>query len=173
MRVFEKADPRHQFDELAELHHEYFGWAAERIESHYKLSLVDLLRAPLTDVISLMIHSIVSSPTENGVFYLIKVDDRTAGMGGLHTLGDGASEIVRLYVRPEFRGARHGEALTGRLIEDARAFGFAKIQLSSARFMTSAHRIYEALGFVDCEAYDGAGIPTPLVPHMRFMERHL
>lgn len=40
-----------------------------------------------------------------------------------------------------------------RLIEDARSFGYRELVLDTGPFMTSAHRLYEAVGFFDVPAY--------------------
>jgi len=170
--MFERVDPRAQHDELVEVHLEYFSWVAERFEALYGLSIPGIVGAPLQAVVDRMVRGLANRGALD-VFYLLKLGDRTAGMGGLHDLADDAVEMVKIFVRPEFRGARLGEALVDRLLEDARAAGFGQIRLSSARFMIPAHRIYEARGFADRSPYEGAGVPAPMVPFVRFMERSL
>lgn len=44
------------------------------------------------------------------------------------------------------------------------------VQRDSGPFMTSAHRLYQAEGFRDCEAYEGAEVPEHLRHNRRFME---
>jgi GNAT superfamily N-acetyltransferase len=46
------------------------------------------------------------------------------------------------------RGLGIGTALTERCIERTRELGLARLVMSSANYMTTAHRIYERLGFV-------------------------
>jgi GNAT superfamily N-acetyltransferase len=170
MPTFVQAHPDKQYDEIAALHFEYFGWVSERVATHYGLSFADAVGVPLAEMIRQMVRGLARA---DSVFYLIKVGDATAGMGGLGSLGDGGSELVRVYVRPEFRGAGLAAGLVDKLVVDASAFGFANILLTSARFMTSAHRIYETRGFVDRPPYNHAGIGAALVPHLRFMEKTL
>jgi GNAT superfamily N-acetyltransferase len=171
MRSFEPADTTREFDGIAALHLEYFSWAGQKFSELYDVSLTGVLGAPLAVIVELMVEHLGSRDSSEGAFYLVRIDGRLAGMGGLHRLGERVSELTRIYLRPEFRGAGHGEALVKQLIEDAGSCGDIALFLSSARFMRSAHRIYEAHGFVDCAVYEGAEIPPPLIPHMRFMRR--
>jgi ribosomal protein S18 acetylase RimI-like enzyme len=60
---------------------------------------------------------------------------------------EGEAGIRMLAVDPAFRGQGIGAALTGALIERARADGQRRIALLSLRSMTAAHRLYERLGF--------------------------
>ena len=57
------------------------------------------------------------------------------------------------------RGLGVGTALTERCIERTREFGHRRIVMSSAAYMTTAHRIYERLGFVRLPERDWAPIP--------------
>ena len=52
-----------------------------------------------------------------------------------------------LAVRPSARGRGVGEALTRACIDRARADGRARIVLFTLPAMTTAHRLYERLGF--------------------------
>ena len=170
--MFERVDPLAHNDELLALHLEYLDWMSERFEALHGLSLAGLVGVRLPTIADHMVRGLADGGPQ-GVFYLLKVGDRAAGMGGLRDLGDGAAEMVRIFVRPEFRGAKRGEALVGRLIEDARAAGFERVLLRSAGFMTSAQRLYETRGFVDRPPYEAAGLPAPMVPFVRYMERIL
>ena len=94
-------------------------------------------------------------------------------MGCLRGLDSKVAEVKQIYVRERFRGAKLGALLFERLLNDASQFGYKCIRLESAPFMTTAHRIYEAAGFVDRLPYDDAEVPEEFHTNWRFMEREL
>ena len=61
---------------------------------------------------------------------------------------DDEGEFRMLGVSGRARGLGIGTALTVRCIERSRELGLGRVVMSSATFMTTAHRIYERLGFV-------------------------
>lgn len=88
-----------------------------------------------------------------GRFYLVKHNNKTAGVGCLKKIENGIGEIQRMYVAPEFRGFGLGRAIANRLIEDARTIGYHKLKLESLGFLDAAHNLYRSLGFKDIEPY--------------------
>jgi GNAT superfamily N-acetyltransferase len=66
----------------------------------------------------------------------------------------GEAGIRMLAVSPPAQGRGAGRALTVACIERARGAGATGIALHSAQWMTTAHRIYQALGFVRTPARD-------------------
>jgi len=72
---------------------------------------------------------------------------------------DDEGEFRMLGVAGRARGLGVGTALTERCIERTREFGHRRIVMSSAAYMTTAHRIYERLGFVRLPDRDWAPIP--------------
>jgi len=61
---------------------------------------------------------------------------------------DDEGEFRMLGVSGRARGLGIGTALTVRCIERSRELGLGRVVMSSATYMTAAHRIYERLGFV-------------------------
>lgn len=72
---------------------------------------------------------------------------------------DDEGEFRMLGVAARARGRGIGTALTVRCIERTRELGLARIVLSSATYMTTAHRMYERLGFVRLPDRDWSPIP--------------
>ena len=80
-------------------------------------------------------------------------------MGGLRRFAAGVAEVKRTYVRPDQRGRRLGATVPAKLLDDARSLGCEQVRLGSGKFMTAAHRTYEAAGFV----LDALGAPDDVV----------
>jgi N-acetylglutamate synthase-like GNAT family acetyltransferase len=155
--------------ELIELNVEYLSWVFDGVEKFFGVP-VGLVAS---DYVPTVIEKVCGDPPPKGVFYLIKVDGRLAGMGGLRFLRPGVAEIKRIYVRPAHRGMRLGKLMLQRLLADATAFGYKSVCLDTAPFMTSAHHLYEDEGFTDCTAYEGVEVPSGFHTRWRFMERAL
>lgn len=90
----------------------------------------------------------------DGRMYLALSDGAPAGCAALARCGEDGCEMKRLYVRPEFRGLRIGQALVERIIADARQIGYRHIRLDTFPFMKSAIRLYEKYGFAYIERYN-------------------
>jgi GNAT superfamily N-acetyltransferase len=88
-------------------------------------------------------------------------------------MSPGTAEIKRMFVRPALRGTGLGGALLDRLVTEARASGFERIRLDSARFMETAHALYRSRGFVDIDEYPESEIPDEIKSYWVFMEREL
>lgn len=72
---------------------------------------------------------------------------------------DDEGEFRMLGVAGRARGLGIGTALTERCIARTRELGQQRIVMSSADYMTTAHRIYERLGFVRLPERDWSPIP--------------
>ncbi|TCC02799.1 GNAT family N-acetyltransferase [Kribbella soli] len=72
---------------------------------------------------------------------------------------DDEGEFRMLGVAGRARGLGIGTALTEQCIERTRELGQRRIVMSSAVYMTTAHRIYERLGFVRLPERDWSPIP--------------
>ena len=102
-----------------------------------------------------------------GRIYLLYVDGKLAGCVGMKPSepADRYAELKRLYVRPEFRGRNLGERMVRRIMEDARAEGYAFLRLDTLPGLKSALKLYRRLGFHEVEPYYDC-----LVPGTIFME---
>ena len=160
-------------NELITLNLEYMSWVFAGIEKQFAIPQNDIVGMPVHEYVATVIDKVCGDPPPKGVFYLIKLDGNLVGMGGLRRLSDSMAEIKRVYIRPECRGKNLGELIFQRLISDAKTFGYRKLCLDTALFMTAAHKLYERNGFVDCPAYENVEVPTEFHARWRFMEREI
>lgn len=165
------ADPTLHRRAVTELNLEYMEWVVSGLEAAFGTPRQAILGMTLQEYVAGSIDEVCGDRPPRGAFYLVEVGGDLAGMGGLRRLRDGVAEVKRLYVRPSHRGSKLGEALLGRLLCDAAAFGYRRVHLDSAPFMRSAHRLYEAHGFTDCAPYEGTEVPPELRSAWRFMEK--
>lgn len=108
----------------------------------------------LQDYQNELIHLESKYGMPEGRLYLAFRDGAPAGCVGLRKLDERNCEMKRLYVRPQYRGARIGERLARQVIDDARAIGYAHMLLDTFSFLESAIRMYRALGFYEVERYN-------------------
>ena len=160
-------------DELLALNVAYVCWVFEEVEKLFGVRSVDAVGMTAPDYVASVLDKVCNQSPPEGVFYLLQHQGQFAGMGGLRGLASGAAEIKRVYVRPECRGAKLGELMLSRLMDGAARFGYRRVCLETAPFMKSAHRIYEAAGFIDREPYLEAEVPQAFHSRCRFMERPL
>lgn len=158
---------------LLELNTDYMAWVVDGLERATGAAPPDIARMGLGSYVASVLDKLCAQVPPQGVFYLVKLDGAVAGMGGLRRVGQESAlaEIKRVYVKPAFRGRQLGRAIVQRLMDDARSFGYQSVCLDSAPFMQSAQRLYEALGFIDCAAYEGTEVPVAMNASWRFMAR--
>lgn len=84
---------------------------------------------------------------------LARVDGAAAAAVGLKDLGEGVSEMKRLYARPEFQGLGLGTRLCDALINQARERGFKTMRLDTLKRLEIAISMYRKYGFVEIDKY--------------------
>lgn len=170
---FEHADLARDRDILIRFNVDYLNWIGDAVQERFALSLPTLLGMPVTDYVESALDKLCGGAPPEGVFYLVRDGEAEVGMGGLRRVRDGVGEIKRIYVPKAVRGGGVGAKILDRLMSDARSFGYRELVLDTGPFMTSAHRLYEAVGFTDIPAYAEAEVPEALRHDWRFMRCNL
>ena len=88
-----------------------------------------------------------------GRLLVAEEDGKIAGCVALRDLGDGACEMKRMFVYPEFHGRGVGQLLGRALIGEAKAIGYRKMLLDTGPEQREAQGLYRKLGFKDIEPY--------------------
>ena len=171
--TFVRADLTQHRDILMRFNIDYGRWVGEGVLERFGLVLEDLLGAPIPDYVAAMLGKLCDATPPVGIFYLVFDGDLAVGMGGLRQISEGICEIKRIYVPKTSRGLSVGESTLERLMLDARAFGYKAAVLDTGPFMQSAHRLYEAAGFVDIPPYLESEVPLELRHDWRFMRCEL
>lgn len=107
------------------------------------------------------------------LFFIARRLDQPVGCGGVAFAGD-LAEVKRMYVRPEHRGRRIGQAILAHLEQQARARGAARLVLETGDAQHAAIRLYERAGFSRCQAFGNyARMPEHAVRRSVFFEKPL
>ncbi|CAN0627900.1 Acetyltransferase CD1211 [Burkholderia multivorans] len=81
------------------------------------------------------------------------------GCAGFREVDETACEMKRVYVRPAARGLNIGRRLVERVLDEARAAGYARVCLDVLPEFEAARQLYESLGFVAAPAVTFNPVP--------------
>jgi putative acetyltransferase len=95
----------------------------------------------------------------SGCLILARSGDHAIGCGALRRLSDDVCEMKRLYLRPQARGTGLGRTLAERLVQRAKALGYARMCLDTLLDMHPARRLYVSLGFRETAPYYDNPLP--------------
>jgi len=164
--------------QVVDLNVEYMNWWLKGIEVCFKTDLATLLgwskeavENKKMEYLTVEVEKLASE--SHGVYYLLELEGAIIGMGILHQIREKAGEIKRMYIRPTYRGKGYGRTLLQQLLLKAKEFGYNTVYLDSARFMTSAHKLYRSFGFIECNEYPETEVPPQFKPQWLFMEKTL
>jgi GNAT superfamily N-acetyltransferase len=83
----------------------------------------------------------------HGVFIIGWAGDEPVCCGGVKRLPDGACEVKRMFVVPEWRGRGIARRLLHALEERARSLGYTVLRLDTGPRQAGAQRLYESEGY--------------------------
>ena len=106
-----------------------------------------------------------------GDMFLARLDTRPVGTAMYKSDGNGLAEMNRLFVSPAARGRGAGAQLVDEVMTGARQDGSQTLRFVSARHLTSAIRLYRALGFQEVSPWREIDPATAKI--ILFMEREL
>jgi ribosomal protein S18 acetylase RimI-like enzyme len=156
------------YAQFAELIREYVDWCRDRyahdswfVEQTFSHQSLDRELEKLA----------LSYGPPKGKSFLSFRDDTVTGGVAYRGLNDDICEMKRLYVRPQFHGARIASRLCNELIDDARRSGFSLMRLDTANRFHEAIALYRSIGFAECVPYNE--YPEAILPHIVFMEMRL
>lgn len=89
----------------------------------------------------------------DGRLYLAVVDGAPAGCIALRRYDQTCGELKRLFVRPEYRGRKIGQALIEKAIAEAGAIGYESVILDTLTTLKNSMALYAKLGFREIEPY--------------------
>jgi GNAT superfamily N-acetyltransferase len=161
------ADLSRDLPVIRELWSDYLTWGSDELAARHGF------RLPVHDAVERDLANIAKFQPPQGAILLAFVDDSAVGIACLQRIGPDTAEVKRMYVRPSARQGGLGRALLARLIETARQAGYKSLRLDSSRFMTAAHALYRASGFVEVPPYPESEIPDAYKCHWIFMEKSL
>ena len=84
---------------------------------------------------------------EGVAFFIIRSGGRPAGSGGVRFHGTEYGEIMRMYVRPEYRGQGFGKLVLRHLEEYSWERGLKALRLKTGIYQPEALGLYERLGY--------------------------
>lgn len=145
----------------------YLTWGNDELEARYGF------RLPVQEAVERDLAAVAKFKPPAGRLLLAFSGDDAVGTAAIQRIAPGTAEIKRMYVEPLQRGGGLGGSMLDELVVTARASGYGRIRLDSPDFMTAAHTLYRARGFVDIEPYSESEIPDEYKSHWIFMELRL
>jgi hypothetical protein len=87
--TFTPANPVTHYDALIAINVEYISWLAAEGEAYFGIKAEDSLGMSITEYISTVLDKICGDPPPRGIFYLVELDHKVVGMGGIRWLSPG------------------------------------------------------------------------------------
>ena len=152
---------------IRELFSEYLYWANGRLNEEYGIDF-DIPAMVEGDMAGLDKYM-----PPGGRLLLARWEGQVAGLACMRQLDAEMGEVKRMYVRPAMRRRGIGRALFCGLLDEARASGYRRVRLDSARYMVEAHALYRSCGFREIAPYPESEIPAEYQAYWVYMEKDL
>ena len=146
---------------------EYLRWANSRVKEEYTVSV------DIKSIHKNFFLELENFLPPNGCLLLAEHDGYILATVSMRRIRKDTCEILRLYVRPEYRRRRLGKTLLEKIINKAQIIGYSRILLDSPRYMNEAHTLYQSAGFRVREPYPECEIPKEFHKYWLFMEKQL
>ena len=170
---FTPVDLQKHRSQLIDLSIEHLNWVVEEINEYYGIDLSVEMGISVREYVSKNIEKLCRVAPPQGIFYLLKFNEKAIGMGGLRRIRKSVAEIKRMYVKPSYRRKGYGKALLKKLIQKAKDFGYQTIFLDTGLFMTSAQNLYRSFGFVEQKEYPETEVPNQVRSKWLYMKKRL
>lgn len=112
-------------------------------------------------------YSVEKLIREGVAFYVIRVDGRPAGCGGVQLFGSEFGELKRMYVRPKYRGQGLAKQLLNQLTAHCLEHGVNLLRLETGIHQIEAIGLYESMGFKSIGPFGDYRVD----PNSRFFEK--
>ena len=157
VKIAQATTPQH-LEHVRALFREYFGWVKNDhgINLGYQHVEAELAALP----------GHYAPPA--GRLLLALDGEKPAGCIAIRPMEEGACELKRMYVRPEYRGRGLGRTLAQAVLQEAREIGYRLVRLDTADTMLPAQHLYASLGFRRTQPYYDA--PPDILQRAVFME---
>ncbi|MHA1729096.1 MAG: GNAT family N-acetyltransferase [Promethearchaeota archaeon] len=159
--------------EFIQLNLEHLTWVSDELLEHYDIDIRSQIPISLREYVEGSINSFASLKPPSGIFYLLDVDGKIGGMGGIRKLREDTGEIKRMYINPKHRGEGFGKRLLELLMKKGEDFGFSRFVLDTGPFMKTAQYLYRSAGFVEIEGYPESEILPAMRKVWLFMGRNV
>ena len=142
------------------LFREYGEWVADHLEQEAAITFTEAdlarhhhgFRAELPRLLG-----------PRGRLLVARLDEHPVGVGALKPVDDTTAEVKRMFVRPAAQKLGVGRAILARLVQDARAEGYATVRLETLRSMTTARAMYSAFGFIEVAKFEGSELANTVL----------
>ena len=124
---------------LVEMNEEYLSWIAREMKKKYDLDIFNVgsnnqlnkieQQAIIRDYSKGSVEKLTSYMPPEGIYYILQINKKVAGMGALRKLNRSIGEIKRMYIRPEYRGKGFGKVLLQQILKKLRSLDCQQFDL--------------------------------------------
>lgn len=166
--IVRQATSKQDFEAVAQLMQAFVHWHYERHAADRLI--IDRYFEPAK--FSAELHQLPGEfAPPKGALFVAEVDDQIAGCVALRPLADGACEMKRMFVLPDFHGRGIGDLLGRAIIDQALAIGYDRMMLDTGPAQQEAQGLYRKLGFTETSSY--CELPGELRKWLLFMKLDL